>query len=372
MRVALVSDWFPPRVGGMESQLLGLMYALEGLGHQVDVITSFPGEDQIGPHRIVRIPTRRLPMSYVALPVGLSGPLRSVLAPGRHDLVHVHLSSVTPFSFAALKHAALLGLPTAITMHSLSPGAVEFLKWMRKFGYFDPEKTPVSVVGPKLARQASRLVDGTEVTILSNGIDYGFWAENAEQSVNRQAGSFVISTVMRLEWTKRPWALARILRNLRDRGVDAQLEVAGSGTFRSSIMRQAQRLGVADHLALRGWKTPNDLRDILARSDVFLSPSTREAFGIAALEARAAGLPVVARSGTGISEFIRDGRDGIMCNSDRKMENALVELAARGSKLASMRGLRPELQRYDWPVIARRHLDFYELAGATPDLASAV
>ena len=51
-----------------------------------------------------------------------------------------------------------------------------------------------------------------------------------------------------------------------------------------------------------------------------------ESFGLAALEARGVGLPVVGRLGTGLADFIEDGLDGLLCASDTEMAAALVSL----------------------------------------------
>jgi glycosyltransferase involved in cell wall biosynthesis len=88
-------------------------------------------------------------------------------------------------------------------------------------------------------------------------------------------------------------------------------------------------------------------------------PSRHESFGIAALEARAAGLPVIGRSGTGLAEFIRDGEDGFLCDSDAAMAEAVLALAEDPDLWRRMAGPRPALARYDWPAVAARHLTVY-------------
>jgi glycosyltransferase involved in cell wall biosynthesis len=87
------------------------------------------------------------------------------------------------------------------------------------------------------------------------------------------------------------------------------------------------------------------VRAAYADADVFLAPAELEAFGIAALEARTAGLAVVARRGTGIAEFVEDGVDGLLVADDTEMTEAIVQLARDGRLLEGMlthnRGVRP-------------------------------
>ncbi len=65
----------------------------------------------------------------------------------------------------------------------------------------------------------------------------------------------------------------------------------------------------------------------MRRSDLFVAPAFLESFGIAALEARCAGLPVLAMRGTGITEFVADRREGLLADGDAAMAAALVEIS---------------------------------------------
>ena len=67
---------------------------------------------------------------------------------------------------------------------------------------------------------------------------------------------------------------------------------------------------------------------MLGRAHVFVAPADLESFGIAALEARCAGLPVVAKSSGGVREFVRDGVEGLLCDTDEDMVQALVRLGS--------------------------------------------
>ena len=79
---------------------------------------------------------------------------------------------------------------------------------------------------------------------------------------------------------------------------------------------------------LPGRLTPDEVRATLAASDAFVAPATMESFGIAALEARTAGLPVLAYSSTGIRSFVRDGVEGLLADDDRAMVAAMARIAS--------------------------------------------
>jgi glycosyltransferase involved in cell wall biosynthesis len=111
---------------------------------------------------------------------------------------------------------------------------------------------------------------------------------------------------------------------------------------------------------LPGRLGPAELRDLYARADVYAAPAVLEAFGIATLEARTAGLPVVARAGTGVEEFVGDGVEGLLATSDGTFAAALHRLVAdpalRGRIAAHNRRVPPAV---GWDEVVGRTLDAY-------------
>ena len=104
------------------------------------------------------------------------------------------------------------------------------------------------------------------------------------------------------------------------------------------MQRRITRRGLEDVVHLRGRVGREQVREAYDDAEVFVAPAVLEAFGIAALEARTAGLVVVARRGTGIEEFVEDGRDGLIVDSDTAMARAIVRLVTDRALLASLRG----------------------------------
>jgi glycosyltransferase involved in cell wall biosynthesis len=103
------------------------------------------------------------------------------------------------------------------------------------------------------------------------------------------------------------------------------LTVVGEGPARGVLSAYAERHGVDARFT--GRVTPAQVRDELAHADVFLAPARRESFGIAALEARTAGVPVLAQEGSGVTSFVRDGVEGLLAADDNQLVDALVRIA---------------------------------------------
>jgi colanic acid/amylovoran biosynthesis glycosyltransferase len=115
-----------------------------------------------------------------------------------------------------------------------------------------------------------------------------------------------------LIWRKGFEYAIRALAKLRDRKIDAQLELVGEGPDRQRLLFAIDDLGLADRVVLAGKKKPAELREKLRQADIFLLTSLSEGVSNAALEAMACGLPVIASDCGGMSEAISNGRDGFL------------------------------------------------------------
>jgi len=127
--------------------------------------------------------------------------------------------------------------------------------------------------------------------------------------------------------------------------------------------RYLRRHGMTDWVHLPGRLSRPQIKDLFAHSDVFVAPAILESFGIAALEARCAGLPVVARAEGGIGEFISDGREGFLVDSDSAMAAAIAALAGDPwlrARIATHNRLTPP--PVAWPDVLARTSHLYALA----------
>jgi glycosyltransferase involved in cell wall biosynthesis len=97
---------------------------------------------------------------------------------------------------------------------------------------------------------------------------------------------------------------------LLERSPGLRLEIAGEGPQQPMLAAAAQKLGVRSAVAFVGWQS--DLRPLYARWSAFVQPSRYEGFGMSALEAMGAGLPVVATRVGGVPEVVDDGVSGLL------------------------------------------------------------
>jgi glycosyltransferase involved in cell wall biosynthesis len=153
-----------------------------------------------------------------------------------------------------------------------------------------------------------------------------------------------------------PVVLARVRR-------DVVFTIVGDGPEREHLEHRARRLGVASHVEFLGDCAPIRVAEVLARSHLFALPSRREAFGIAVLEARAAGLPVVACASGGIPEVVEHGRQGLLANTPQEFAGAIVTLVTDEALRERCAAASADgLEAYDWDRVVERHEMVYRQA----------
>lgn len=362
VRIAHISDCYPPRTGGIESQVGDLAARQAAAGHDVHVLTATPDSDPAGGSGSAPgVTVHRIGMALpFELPVNPRAPavLRSVLRDVRPDVVHVHAGVVSPFAFDGARVAVGQGLPTAITWHCMLDGAVLALRAAVQVSRWRKAPVALSAVSHVAARRVAQ-VFGAPVRMMPNGVDLDAWrpdpAAVAAQPAGEPRGGAPLRLVAatRLAPRKRASALVDVVAAAADElpAGSVRLTVFGDGPARRRIAARAARR--APHLVeLRGRVSRAELRAAYDEADVFLAPAALESFGLAALEARAAGLAVVARRGTGIEEFVADGSNGLIAGSDAAMARAVVRLAAEPRLLAQIRAHNRALApAFGWPHV---------------------
>jgi glycogen(starch) synthase len=392
VKIALLSDCYLPRLGGIEVQVHDLAIRLMGRGHEVVVFTATPGShgerggfvddvDGVAVHRLAL----RLPFE---LPVNPMAPrvLRERLAAGGFDVAHVHMGVVSPFAFDCTRVTTGMGLPTAMTWHCMVGGLEPVLRAAGYVRGWAGRGVAMSAVSAVAAEPLGRLVGAdADIRVLPNGIDIESWAlraglspdpgaagaagadsvagadgvagsagspatasSDAGADLGGEAGVRVVSA-MRLAARKRPLSLLSIMARVRaivPATTRIRLDIFGEGPDRRRMERFVAAHDMVGWVDLPGRVSREELRGRYASSDIFVAPAPLESFGIAALEARTVGLPIVGRCGSGVGEFVTDGVNGLLAEDDEAMAVSLARLVTddglRESMKAYNRGTPPE------------------------------
>lgn len=166
-----------------------------------------------------------------------------------------------------------------------------------------------------LVEQArERGYDGSHHTLIHPMVDTDFYkpAPHA-QTVDRAPHHYwTLFSAARLEWVK-GWEFAlQAVALLVERGWDVHYYIAGDGELKDLLVYTIDQLGIADHVHLLGWQSPEQVRDWMQRTDLYLLASVEEAFNNSVLQAQACGLPVVCSDEGGLPENIEDGVTGLL------------------------------------------------------------
>ncbi|MEV0595030.1 glycosyltransferase family 4 protein [Nonomuraea cavernae] len=331
MRIFHVSDCYLPRLGGIEVQVADLVRTQREAGHEVEVATATRGEGWPGVHRIVA----RMPFDLPVHPLGV-GHLTRRMTASRPDVVHVHTGAVSPFAWMGVRAAVRAGVPCVVTVHSMwdpvTRGVYRLLRLVYGWQRWGLVVTTVS----NAAAAPIRAVAGPRVPVhvVSNGLDLSGWrpapatgAPGREEEPRRAEVHIV--AVGRLAPRKQPLRLLRLLGMVRSRvptSIRLRATVVGDGPARGSMERYLARHRMSGWVSLPGRHTREQIAKVLESADVFVAPAPRESFGIAALEARAAGLPVVARAQSGVADFVQQGTDGLLGRDLGELADSLVRL----------------------------------------------
>jgi len=361
MRILHASDVYLPRVGGIEVFVGDLARHQVASGHEVDVLTSTASA-------ALELP--RQPAVH-----RVTGPLAGAahLARREYDVVHAHLSVVSPFATYVARSAVRAGLPTVLTVHSMWSATGPLVKVIG--GLAGWRRWPVvwtTVSGVAADDLRSVLGPGISVHVVPNAVDVDWW-RGAGPRLRSTDASVTVVSVMRLSPRKRPTALIRMLHQTREllpESIPLRAVLVGGGPQEARVHAELRRHGMTGWVSLAGRRTREQIRDLYRAADLYVAPARHESFGIAALEARAAGLPVVAMSSGGVGEFVRHGLEGLLCAHDAGMVAALVGLAgdpaARRAMTAHNREVPPAL---DWTRATSGFNDAYELAGGRKTVA---
>lgn len=368
VRIAHVSDCYLPRTGGIETQVRALALQQVAAGHDVRIITATGGSGDVfaGTEIIDGITVHRV---AAHIPAGLPihprthREVSAVLAADPVDIVHVHAGVISPFAWGAIRAARDAGLPTLVTVHciwgpvaerafALSDKALGWSKWGIQLS---------AVSGIAAAHVENAAPASAPVLVLPNGINPSDWAINPEPRVDDVVR---IASVMRIAPRKRVIPLLKMLQSAqRMVGAAARLEltIIGDGPERGRAEKFARRHGLAVKFA--GRLDRAGILDAFSRTDIYVQPSIKESFGLAALEARCAGLPLVIHADAGTTQFVTDGIEGLVGADDWAMAGAIAQLAydpVLRERIAEHNRTQEPMD--SWPNVLREVIHGYEVA----------
>jgi glycosyltransferase involved in cell wall biosynthesis len=288
---------------------------------------------------VVQVPQLHRDLSPIYDPVSVKR-LVEVIKEVRPHIVHTHTAKAGAVGRVAAMLAGDARPPVVVhTFHGhvlrgyFGPARTEFFRETERF--LARHTTRLVAVGPEVRDELVGLgvAPASKFSVIRLGIDLEQRvADVGDGSELRRlygipADRFVVGWIGRMTGIKRVPDVLATFRQLLDDGVDATLCLVGDGPERAKLERRAQKLGIARRTLFLGYQ--RDISPFLGLFDAFLLTSANEGTPVVAIEALAAGRPVVATRVGGVPDVVRDGIDGFLTDVGdiEALAHALARLA---------------------------------------------
>jgi glycogen synthase len=373
----MLSWEYPPgAVGGTAAHVVDLSRSLVRAGHEVVVLTVQPPgtvtDETVEGVRILRASVELpwLPgddtVAQAASANHQIAKLRRLLGDWRPDVVHAHDWKV---AWAADTLADLGRAPLIVTFHGTERG--------RHGGEVPPgAPSAVNSVEAWIAYRsagiiclsdfmAEQVIDGFElppsqVIRVPNGMSVERWAPDESSPAREQ----LVVAWGRVAYEKGFQVLAGAIGRLRHRVPGIRCVIAGRGPYLAELQVQIDVEGVGDLVQLAGFMPGHELRRLLHRAGCVAIPSLYEPYGFVALEAMAAGAPIVAARTGGLSEIIAGTDAGLLFSPGNRDELAdlIADVLNSPDNAGRLQFEAGELLRehYSWGAVARQTLSAYQ------------
>jgi len=284
------------------------------------------------------------------------------------DLLHVHYA--IPHSISAILAREALKpkrrLPVITTLHGTDitlVGADRSYLPITRYGIVQSDG--VTAISNYLKEATREIFQFDDITVIPNFVCQEDYRRQPDKSLRRSLAPNdepLLVHVSNFRPVKRPVDCVEILARVLKRGIKTRMVMVGDGSERTNAEHRARCLGVYDSCSFVG-KQPR-IVDYLSVSDILLLPSEQESFGLAALEAMACELPVIASRVGGLPEVVTDGETGFLSEVGDidKMARDAARLLTDDEFRRSMgaRARESALDRYRTDLVIPKYIDFYE------------
>ena len=360
-----------PTYGGSGVVATELGIALAAKGHQVHFITySQPvrlGEfnSNIFFHEVV---VSEYPLfQYEPYEVTLTSKMVDVAEHEKLDLLHVHYA--IPHASAAYLAKQILkekgiNIPIVTTLHGTD------ITLVGKDPSFEPvisfsiqHSDGVTAVSESLKQDTyTHFKTKKDISVIPNFICLDKYkpTKGCARSAFAKESEKIVMHVSNFRKVKRVEDVVRIFRRVRS-SIDAKLVLVGDGPERMNVEHLCRELEVYNDTRFLG--KVKDVEELLGFADVFLLPSESESFGLAALEAMAASVPVVSTNTGGLPEVNIQGKTGFLTNVGDVdgMAKFTLEILTNGDLCAEMRiNARKRAEEFSLENILPMYMKVYE------------
>lgn len=375
--VCMVSDFFYPNMGGVESHIYQLSECLIERGHKVIVVTHAYG-NRTGVRyltnglKVYYIPMQPfynqcvLPTVFSTLPL-----LRNIFLREKITLVHGH-SAFSTLAHEAMFHARTMGIKAIFTDHSL-------------FGFADASSIITNkvlkfslaginhVICVSHTSKENTVLRGSikpqMVSVIPNAVDATVFTPDASQKNTSRRKKITIVVISRLVYRKGTDLLANIIPEICEKYPQVNFIIGGDGPKRLVLEEVREKYQLTERVQMLGAIDHPNVRKILVKGDIFINTSLTEAFCIAIVEAACCGLQVVSTKVGGVPEVLPPDLIQLAEPSSKAVMEALetaIEKHRTGNFVPPAEVHERVKKLYTWQNVAKRTEAVYDTIAQEP------
>ncbi|MGA6209637.1 glycosyltransferase [Nocardia testacea] len=364
MRIVQLANFYGPRSGGLRTALHHLGAGYVAAGHEVVLIVP-------GPRRTEEVlPSGALRITLPAVGIPWTGGYRAADPRRVADV----LDGLRPDVLEVSDRLTLRGFGRWARRRNVAGVMISHERLDRLLGQVMPDRIArrcadianrhtaaeydMVVCTTEFARAEFRRIGAPNVEMVPLGVDLDLFSPHRHDDGLRAdlgvPGQPLLVHCGRLSVEKRADRSIEALAELRRDGLDARLVVAGDGPRRDALERRAKLLpelpGGLPAVHFTGFLSDrSEVARLLATADISLAPGPHETFGLAALEALAAGTPVVASRSSALADIVTADCGAVAADDPAAFAHAVTDVLARPA--AQRRGAaRRRAEQFTWPA----------------------
>lgn len=385
MKILMLSWEYPPKnVGGLSNHVFYLSHALSKLGHEIHVITCeegmAPAEENnngVFVHRVTpyKIETDDFTKWVMQLNFAMvEEATKLITTSGKFDLIHAH-DWLSAFSAKTLKWS--FKIPMVATIHATEYGRnagintemqkyISSTEWLLVY-----EAWKVIGCSDYMRQQMSDVfsVPWDKVWVIPNGVnpekfDFEFDWLNFRRNYARDDEKIVFY-VGRHVFEKGIHLLVEAAHGIIEKYNSTKIIIAGAGPMTEELKSRVRQMGIEAKLQFTGYMSDEDRDKMYRVANVAVFPSLYEPFGIVALEAMAAGCPVVVSDTGGLGEIINHRENGLkaISGSVDSLINNISEILYDQNLAYFLKknALQSVYDKYTWDKVAELTTKMYKM-----------
>lgn len=364
MKILEITPYLDPKLGGQEKHVLALSETLSRLGHDVTILTcgTYPSGIVHG-FDVSNINS----VNLLGLRIISVKKLTRFLKENRFEVCHLHHQTI--FGETILMINKIRKLPTVTTLHSLMLRRMpaKFLYDRISLRFMSALSSKVICLSPNIMQDlVGRGLKRSKCVVVPNGVDIrSLKSQFREMGKSLSGPEFDLLFVGRLEKRKGILSLLKSFILLHRNGKKYTLKIVGHGPLAQELGKMITANNLTRHVKLVGYISQQELLRCYLLAKVVLIPSLYEGVPTVALEAMAAGKPLVVSNIPGLNELVFNGSNGLIVNpmDTQGLASAIDRIMTAPNNLNSLNNINEKvLGRFDWKAVAHKLLETYNEA----------